>query len=213
MNGLLLLLKSELNTTCGILLVCVTFAKAREIAAWKKHLRREWKNVEVVSVNTPDSNSDSLAIGKEFNAEIVLNIGDLKAEELGVEILFATEKKGKLHIQERYEFTPVECVDGRARYVAAITPDHSGTYQVSLDVDKVQWATTVMGQNLPWTNVCDIRGAAPEYVTLYNLLYQTEDGNIGIAVPAAFVINDGELVDGEIVDEASFRKLLEKLLK
>lgn len=85
-------------------------------------------------------------------------------------------------------------------------------YQVSLDVDKVQWATTVMGQNLPWTNVCDIRGAASEYVTLYNLLYQTEDGNIGIAVPAAFVINDGELVDGEIVDEASFRKLLNKLL-
>lgn len=85
-------------------------------------------------------------------------------------------------------------------------------YQVSLDTDKVMWATTVMGQNLPWTNVCDIRGAASEYVTLYNLFYQTEDGNIGIAVPAAFVINDGELVDGEIVDEASFRKLLNKLL-
>ena len=76
-------------------------------------------------------------------------------------------------------------------------------YQVSLDVDKVQWATTVMGQNLPWTNVCDIRGAASEYATLYNLQ----------ALPAAFVISDGELVDGELVDEASFRKLLDKLLK
>ena len=76
-------------------------------------------------------------------------------------------------------------------------------YQVSLDVDKVHWATTVMGQNLPWTNVCDIRGAASEYVTLYNLQM----------LPAAFVISDGELVDGELVDEASFRKLLDKLLK
>ena len=76
-------------------------------------------------------------------------------------------------------------------------------YQVSLDVDKVHWATTVMGQNLPWTNVCDIRGAASEYVTLYNLQ----------ALPAAFVISNGELVDGELVDEASFRKLLNKLLK
>ena len=76
-------------------------------------------------------------------------------------------------------------------------------YQVSLDVDKVHWATTVMGQDLPWTNVCDIRGAASEYVTLYNLQ----------ALPAAFVISDGELVDGELVDEASFRKLLDKLLK
>lgn len=76
-------------------------------------------------------------------------------------------------------------------------------YQVSLDVDKVHWATTVMGQNLPWTNVCDIRGAASEYATLYNLQM----------LPAAFVISDGELVDGELVDEASFRKLLDKLLK
>ena len=76
-------------------------------------------------------------------------------------------------------------------------------YQVSLDVDKVHWATTVMGQDLPWTNVCDIRGAASEYVTLYNLQ----------VLPAAFVISDGELVDGEIVDEKSFRKLLNKLLK
>lgn len=76
-------------------------------------------------------------------------------------------------------------------------------YQVSLDVDKVHWATTVMGQDLPWTNVCDIRGAASEYVTLYNLQ----------ALPAAFVISNGELVDGEIVDEKSFRKLLDKLLK
>ena len=58
-------------------------------------------------------------------------LGDLKAEELGVEVLFATEKKGRLHIQERYEFTPVECVDGRAKYVATITPDRSGIYQVA----------------------------------------------------------------------------------
>ena len=107
------------------------FAVAREIATWKKHLRREWKNVEVVSVSMPDSNSDSLAIGSEFKAEIILNVGDLKAEEVGVELLSAVEKKGRLHIVERYEFTPVECVDGRAKYVATITPDHSGIFQVA----------------------------------------------------------------------------------
>ena len=76
-------------------------------------------------------------------------------------------------------------------------------YQVSLDVDKVMWATTLMGQDLPWTNVCDSRGVASPYVTQYNLQ----------AVPAAFVISNGELVDGNVVDEAGFRKLIEKLLK
>ena len=113
-------------------IVADDYAEAREIAAWKKRLRREWKNVEVVSVTAPDSNSDSLAIGNEFNAEIVLNIGDLNAEEIGVEILFATtDKKGRLHIQERYEFAPVESADGTAKYAAAINPDRSGIYQVA----------------------------------------------------------------------------------
>ncbi|MBO5877215.1 MAG: alpha-glucan family phosphorylase, partial [Bacteroidales bacterium] len=108
------------------------FAKAREIAAWKKTLRREWKNIEVVSAVMPDSNSDGLAIGNEVKAEVVLNIGDLKAEEIGVEVLFATyDKKGKLHIQERYEFAPVESADGTAKYVASINPDRSGLYQVA----------------------------------------------------------------------------------
>lgn len=76
-------------------------------------------------------------------------------------------------------------------------------YQVSLDVDKTLWATTVRGQKLPWTNVCDSRGVQSPYVSLYNLT----------AVPAAFIIADGELVDGKIVDEASLRKLLDDLLK
>ena len=76
-------------------------------------------------------------------------------------------------------------------------------YQVSLDVDKTLWATTVKGQDLPWTNVCDSRGSASPYVSLYNLS----------AIPAAFIIADGELVDGKVVDEASLRKLLNDLLK
>lgn len=76
-------------------------------------------------------------------------------------------------------------------------------YHVSLDVDKVTWATTIMGQDLPWITVCDIRGAQSPYVVSYNLSQ----------LPALFVIADGELVDGDVVDDASLRKLLEKLLK
>jgi phosphorylase/glycogen(starch) synthase len=108
------------------------FAQAREIAAWKKRLRREWKNVEVVSVNMPDSNSDNFAIGQAYEAEIVLNVGDLASDEIGVEVLFATfDKKGKLHIQEKFDFTASEAVDGVAKYTASINPDRSGIYQVA----------------------------------------------------------------------------------
>lgn len=76
-------------------------------------------------------------------------------------------------------------------------------YAVSLDTDKAVWAQVVKEQNMPWVNVCDARGAASPYVSLYN---------IG-ALPGAYILNDGQFVDGEIVDEASLRALLKKLLK
>lgn len=76
-------------------------------------------------------------------------------------------------------------------------------YQVALDPDKAGWARTVKNQNLPWINVCDGLGADSQYVVTYNIP----------ALPATYIIADGELVDGQVVDEKSLRKLLDELLK
>ena len=76
-------------------------------------------------------------------------------------------------------------------------------YQISLDVDKGVWAKAVKDQQLPWINVCDAQGSASPYVTLYNVT----------SLPSMFIIKDGELVDGQAVDEKSFRRLLDQLLR
>lgn len=76
-------------------------------------------------------------------------------------------------------------------------------YQAAIDPDKAGWAQVVKQQNLPWINVCDGLGADSPYVVTYNLQ----------ALPATYIIADGELVDGQVVDEKSLRKLLDKLLK
>ena len=76
-------------------------------------------------------------------------------------------------------------------------------YQVALDVDKASWAQVVKQQNLPWINVCDGLGADSQYVLTYNIA----------GLPSAFIICDGELVDGQVADEKSLRRLLDKLLK
>ena len=76
-------------------------------------------------------------------------------------------------------------------------------YQVALTADKSAWAQVVRKQNLPWINVCDRLGAASPYVATYNIP----------VLPATYIIADGELVDGQVVDEKSLRKLLDTLLK
>ncbi len=76
-------------------------------------------------------------------------------------------------------------------------------YQAAINPDKTEWAQVIRQQNLPWINVCDGLGSNSPYVTTYNLT----------ALPATYIIADGELVDGRVVDEKSLRQLLNKLLK
>jgi peroxiredoxin len=76
-------------------------------------------------------------------------------------------------------------------------------YQVSLDVDKVLWAQVVKEQKLPWISVCDSRGSASPYVPTYNVA----------VLPAFYIIANGELVDGSVVDDKSLRATIQKLVK
>ena len=107
------------------------YALAREIAAWKKHVRREWENVAVISETRPDASYD-LSMGNEFKSEVVLSMGNLTPEDIGVETIFASmDAHGQLHINEVKEYTPVEFADGVCKYQVSILPDKTGMYQVA----------------------------------------------------------------------------------
>ncbi|MCQ2139798.1 MAG: alpha-glucan family phosphorylase [Bacteroidales bacterium] len=110
------------------------FALAREISAWKKRVRRQWQNVEVVSYTQPDS-SYSLSEENKLKSEVVLNIGELQPQDLGVEMLFtAADNKGQFHIKEKVEFTLADYSDGVARFTADVLPERTGMYQVATRV-------------------------------------------------------------------------------
>ena len=76
-------------------------------------------------------------------------------------------------------------------------------YQVAIDVDKAVWARAVKDQKLDWINVCDGLGLNSPVVSTYNL----------DKLPVSFIIADGNLAEGRIVDEKSLRKVLGGLLK
>ena len=64
------------------------FRKAREMAAWKKHVRRSWDDVQVLSRTEPQTSYD-ISEKNPLHSEIVLNLGDLRPEYVGVELVFA----------------------------------------------------------------------------------------------------------------------------
>lgn len=118
----------------SVKMIADDYGMARRIAAWKKHVRREWDNVSVVSMTNPDTSYD-LSMNNEFKSEVVLNIGDLQPEDIGVEMIFAeADRTGRLHIGEVSEYRPVEFNDGVCRYQVSLIPERTGMYQVATRV-------------------------------------------------------------------------------
>lgn len=112
-------------------LISDDFRLARKIAAWKTRVRRAWKNIEVISQTKPDL-SYVLSPKNDLDVEVVLNLGDLTPDDIGLEMLFATsDRKRRLHIQDKCEFKVVEFNDGIAKYQASILPERAGMYQVA----------------------------------------------------------------------------------
>ena len=106
------------------------FAKARTLAAWKNHVRREWENVQVVHVSDPQTSYD-LTLANQYHAEVKLQLGDLTPEEIGVEVVFAQQDAhGKVHIVEVAPCEVVEFKDGIARYKVDVLPEKTGAYLV-----------------------------------------------------------------------------------
>ena len=76
-------------------------------------------------------------------------------------------------------------------------------YAVSLDTDKTRWASTVRNHDLKWGNLCDVRGTASPVVTTYNVQ----------SIPSLFFLIDGEMVTGEVRNEATLRSFLSSKLR
>lgn len=103
---------------------------AREIASWKQQISSEWNNIHVVSYSQPDA-SYVLSQKNMLRSEVVLDLGRIKPEDVGVEMLFtSTDKKGELHIQEVCKFELTSYENGVAHYQASVLPEKTGMYQV-----------------------------------------------------------------------------------
>ena len=82
------------------------FASARELADWKIRVRRSWQALELVDLQAPDTFNRSLPLGGEFEAKATLNLQDLHAEDVGVEVVFY-----KRHSEKELEFLFVQEMD------------------------------------------------------------------------------------------------------
>jgi len=76
-------------------------------------------------------------------------------------------------------------------------------YQVSLDVDKSKWASTVKAQNIPWISVNDGLGTTSPACKNFNITY----------LPAMFVFGrNGDIIGKDVFDVNALESLIKKNL-
>ena len=103
---------------------------AHEIAAWKTLVSQEWNNIRVVANSELDP-TYILSESDKMKVSVSLDLGRLKPEDVGVEVLFVTtDKKGQSHIQEVRTLDFVSFENGVSTFESAIVPERTGMYQV-----------------------------------------------------------------------------------
>lgn len=108
------------------------YAMARELAFWKKKVRREWPLIEVRSYSKLDNAKSEMVLGNDYTAEVELYLGELSPEDIGVEILIAEQNNdNRMVIKERFDFVPVSIENSVAKYTCNIKPETAGLYNVA----------------------------------------------------------------------------------
>ncbi len=110
------------------------FAMATEITEWKNKVTREWSSVELVGLNLPNRSKQIIALGKSYCGEVKLELGELDMREVGVELVAAEQKDGKLIIREKHDFTPVSQEGSVALYHIDVTADAPGLLMLAIRI-------------------------------------------------------------------------------
>lgn len=68
---------------------------ARTLAKWKLRVRHSWEAIELVDLQAPDTFNRSLPLGEKFEASAILQLHDLSAQDIGLEVVFFKRQSEK----------------------------------------------------------------------------------------------------------------------
>ncbi|MEG1634180.1 MAG: alpha-glucan family phosphorylase [Rikenellaceae bacterium] len=117
--------------------VADNFRIARELAAWKRHVSSLWDDsISIVSTHTYDIATDKIIAGAEYNTEVIIDLGRLSTDDIGVELVIAKQvTEGQpVKLGNVIELT-LKKVEGKlAYYSTTMSPKLAGSYDVAIRV-------------------------------------------------------------------------------
>ncbi len=105
------------------------YAIARELAAWKNKITKEWDEIEIVKFDLKDASRQVYRSGHAYTTEIILDIKDIPPENVGVEMVVTRQlNNGEHAFFTSKEFEYVNHKKGRVIYRVDFQPEMAGTF-------------------------------------------------------------------------------------
>ncbi|MDI3526731.1 MAG: glycogen phosphorylase/synthase [Tenuifilum sp.] len=111
------------------------FEQAKQISQWKRRIARNWDEVEVIRVKQLDMSREPILIGNEYEAEVVLDLGTLAPDEIGVELVVVDMIENQdITVKRVHEFELAEIDGSRATYKLKLIPMEPGAFECGIRI-------------------------------------------------------------------------------
>ena len=112
------------------------YRMAREMAAWKRKVSAAWDDVKILNVKRVELDNEAIFVDKKYRYEVTLNVANLSAEELGVELVVAKQiEAGEAVNVVATKQLAVKNIEGNeVTFSIDYTPERTGSFDVALRV-------------------------------------------------------------------------------
>lgn len=111
------------------------YAKARRLAAWKRSVLAGWDNIEVISVDFPDTTKADFKLGNSYRGEVVLNLRGIRPEEVGIEaVITQPDTAGGRQVEAIAQLELTKNISSMSFYSAALELTSPGMYEYALRI-------------------------------------------------------------------------------
>ena len=106
----------------------------KDIVAWKRKIKRAWDTIELIDIQYPDTEVDTINLGEEFSFKVVLQLSGINASDIGVEALFSKTINGKAKLLKTIQLDIAEENEGRVTYSKTSRAIMSGVYDFAFRI-------------------------------------------------------------------------------
>ena len=112
------------------------YRMAREMAAWKRKVSAAWDDVKILNVQRVELDNEAIFVDKKYLYEVTLNVANLRAEDLGVELVVAKQiEAGEPVNVVATKPLEIKSVNGNeVTFSIDYTPARTGSFDVALRV-------------------------------------------------------------------------------